>query len=80
LRQLYAALTFSLMVVEMLAVLCALAKPAYAYVDPGSGLLALQIISSTFAGMIFLLRRRVRGFLKRMTGHSGSKSKKVSEQ
>ncbi len=68
------------MVVEMLAVLCALAQPAYAYVDPGSGLLALQIISSTFAGMIFLLRRRVRGFLKRMTGHSGSKNKKVSEQ
>jgi hypothetical protein len=68
------------MVVEMLAVLCALAQPAYAYVDPGSGLLALQIISSTFAGMIFLLRRRVRGFLKRMTGHSGSKGKKVSEQ
>jgi hypothetical protein len=68
------------MVIQMLAVLCALAQPAYAYVDPGSGLLALQIISTTFAGMIFLIRRRVRGFLRRITGHSESKSKKVSEQ
>jgi hypothetical protein len=64
----------------MLAVLCALAQPAYAYVDPGSGLLALQIISTTFAGMIFLLRRRLCGFLRHMTGHSGSKSKKVNDQ
>jgi len=82
LRQLYAALTFSLTVIQMLAVLCALAQPAYAYVDPGSGILALQIISTTFAGMMFLLRRRLRGFFRHMTGHLGSesKSKKVDDQ
>jgi hypothetical protein len=69
-----------MIVLQMIAVLCALAQPAYAYVDPGSGLLAMQIISTTFAGMIFLLRRRLRGFLKQMTGHSGSKSEKVNKQ
>jgi hypothetical protein len=36
------------------------AEPAHAYVDPGSGLLALQIIGSTFAGAMFLIRKRVR--------------------
>jgi hypothetical protein len=79
-RQLHDAIAFSIIVLQMIAVLCALAQPAYAYVDPGSGLLAVQIISTTFAGMIFLLRRRLRGFLKRITGHSGSKSGKVNKQ
>lgn len=80
LRQLYAALTLSLMVLQMLAVLCALAQPAYAYIDPGSGLLSLQIISTTFAGMIFMLRKSLRGFLRHLTDHPGAKSKKASER
>ena len=48
-----------------LAVLClalflaASAKPAYAYADPGSGLMAIQILGSTLAGFLFLARRRV---------------------
>ena len=57
---LFAIFTTSLIVLQMLAVLCALAQPAYAYADPGSGLLALQIMSTTFAGLIFMLRRRLR--------------------
>jgi hypothetical protein len=36
------------------------AVPAHAYVDPGSGLLALQIIGSTLAGAMFLIRKRIR--------------------
>ena len=36
------------------------ALPAHAYVDPGSGLLALQIIGSTLAGATFLVRKRIR--------------------
>jgi len=36
------------------------AQPAYAYVDPGSGLLALQIIGSTVAGGMYLIRKRIR--------------------
>ena len=47
----------------MLAVLCALTKPAYGYVDPGSGLLAFQMLSTTFAGAIFMVRKRLRFFL-----------------
>lgn len=80
LRQLYAALTFSLMVLEIVAVLCALAQPAYAYIDPGSGLLSLQIISTTFAGMIFMLRKSLRGFLRHMIDHPGPKSKKANQK
>jgi hypothetical protein len=68
------------MVFQMLAVLCALAQPAYAYIDPGSGLLAFQIISTTFAGMIFMLRRRLRDSLWRLTRRFGSKSEKVTKQ
>jgi hypothetical protein len=40
-------------------------RPAYAYVDPGTGLFLLQMVGSTFAGMMFLLRKRVRQFLGR---------------
>jgi hypothetical protein len=66
LRTLYAVLDLVLMAVLILAVLCVLARPAYAYVDPGSGLLALQVISSTFAGMIFLVRKRLRRIFGRV--------------
>jgi hypothetical protein len=60
LRKLYVYLAASLTVLQVLAVLCALEQPAYAYVDPGSGLLAFQILGSTFAAGIFLLRRQLR--------------------
>lgn len=36
------------------------AKPAYAYVDPGSGLLFVQVLGSTLVGFSFLIRRRLR--------------------
>jgi hypothetical protein len=42
----------------ILAVFCMLAQPAYAYVDPGSGLFAAQLIGTSVAGMIFLLRAK----------------------
>ncbi len=53
-------LTFSLIALQVLAVLCALAQPAYAYVDPGSGLLAFQLVSTTFAAILFMVRKRIR--------------------
>jgi hypothetical protein len=65
--------------VQVLALLFALAKPAYAYVDPGSGLFALQVISTTFAGMIFILRRRLQTILRKMTLRSRSEREKASE-
>jgi hypothetical protein len=78
-RWLYAGLDFSLTVFSIVAVLSALAKPAYAYVDPGSGLFAFQIISTTVAGMIFMLRKRLHGFVRSLTLHSGSKSEKAAK-
>jgi hypothetical protein len=50
-------------------VLVATAQPAYAYVDPGSGLLLLQIVGSTFAGMTFLLRKNIRRLFERFSKH-----------
>jgi uncharacterized membrane protein (DUF4010 family) len=78
-RWLYAGLNFSLTVFSILAVLCAFAQPAYAYVDPGSGLFAFQIISTTVAGMIFMLRRRLHGLIRSLTMHSGPKSEKAAK-
>ena len=39
--------------------LCVTARPAYAYVDPGSGLFFLQVIGSTFVGFSLLVRKRL---------------------
>jgi hypothetical protein len=40
-------------------VLFAVERPAYAYVDPGSGFLALQTIASVLAAFGYFLRRRI---------------------
>jgi hypothetical protein len=58
-QRFYRVLIRVVVVFELLALLCALSKPAYGYVDPGSGLFAVQIISTTFAGALFMLRRRL---------------------
>jgi hypothetical protein len=42
------------------------AKPAYAYADPGTGLMAAQILASTFAGFLFLIRKRAIDMLARI--------------
>lgn len=39
-------------------------RPAYAYIDPGSGILACQAISAFFAGLIFYFRRGVRNLIR----------------
>lgn len=51
---------FLLTCVLVWAVVVALEKPAYAYVDPGSGLYFLQWMSTAFAGVLFVIRRRLR--------------------
>jgi uncharacterized membrane-anchored protein len=53
-------------IVWVFVVLCAIAVPARAYVDPGSGLLALQTLGSTLAGLAFFLRKRIRNVLYRI--------------
>jgi hypothetical protein len=66
LKRAYRALILSLTVLQFAAILCALSKPAYGYVDPGSGLLAFQMISTTLAGAIFIVRRRLRMIIGKM--------------
>lgn len=48
--------------------LSALELPAHAYVDPGTGLFILQMLTSTFAGIMFMLRRRIRDMFAKVTG------------
>ncbi|MFZ0661694.1 MAG: hypothetical protein WAM66_03300 [Acidobacteriaceae bacterium] len=45
---------------EVIVFLIAAAKPANAYVDPGSGLLFLQMGGSILAGALFVLRAKIR--------------------
>lgn len=46
--------------IELLVLLAAFTKPAYGYVDPGSGLLAFQVGGSMLAGGLFILRSKIR--------------------
>src|SRR5580698_8535048 len=56
----YAALTVCLFI----ALASCFERRAYAYIDPGSGLLACQAISAFCAGAIFYFRRQVRRVLR----------------
>lgn len=55
-KALYAVLTVLLCVCLLLS----FERPAMAYIDPGSGLFALQSISSIGVGVLFFMRRRLR--------------------
>ena len=46
--------------IELLVLLAAFARPAWGYVDPGSGLLAVQVGGSMLAGGLFILRSKIR--------------------
>ena len=59
-RFVYAALT----VFQCLLLIAALEKPAYGYVDPGSGILLFQVLSSALGGVVFFLRKRIRRSLQ----------------
>lgn len=61
---------------ELVILLAALAKPAYGYVDPGSGLLAVQIGGSMLAGGLFILRSK----LRRLFGLAPANEKVESEK
>jgi hypothetical protein len=54
-----------LLVAQMFFLLGALEQPAHAYVDPGSGLLLFQVISTSLAGTAFLLWNRLRRFFRK---------------
>lgn len=55
----------SLAVFVCVCLLIATERRAMAYVDPGSGLLAIQSIASVFAAVGFFLRRRIMGLFGR---------------
>jgi len=43
----------------------AVERPAYAYVDPGSGLLLLQNVGAVVTGLLFFFRRRIKALFTR---------------
>jgi hypothetical protein len=57
------AILFSLSALTFFFVLVATSRSAYGYVDPGSGLLALQTFGSVMAAAAFFLRKRFKGLL-----------------
>ena len=52
----------SLTALQWLFFVTAFERPAYGYVDPGSGMLVVQFVGSVLSGGIFFLRRRLRQF------------------
>jgi hypothetical protein len=44
-----------------------LEEKAYAYIDPGSGLLILQSIGGFFAGVLYLVRKHIKALALRST-------------
>jgi hypothetical protein len=58
-------ISLSLTVFSCLCLLLATERRAMAYVDPGSGLLAIQSIGSLLAAAGFFLRRRIMGLFNK---------------
>ena len=49
---------------QFFVLLAAVARPAYGYIDPGSGLLFFQVGGSMLAGAVFMLRAKIRKLLR----------------
>ena len=57
----------SLAVFTAYCLVIATARPAYGYVDPGSGFLAVQTIASVAAAFGYFLRRRIANLFSKKT-------------
>ena len=58
-------------VLMLLALSVSLERKAYAYVDPGSGLLLLQGLGTVVTGVLFTLRKRIKAlFVRSKSGSS----------
>ena len=68
-RHLFRTLLVLLAVVQFLTLAIAFQKPAYAYADPGSGLLFLQVAGSMVAGALFIVRSKLRKLFHRGQPH-----------
>ena len=51
--------------VLLLSLVVASERRAWGYVDPGSGLIALQTIASIISAWAYMVRRRIRAFFTR---------------
>ena len=59
LRNFFRILLILLAIAQIGALAIAFQKPAYAYADPGSGLLYLQVAGSMVAGALFMVRSKL---------------------
>jgi hypothetical protein len=59
---------------------CSFALPAHAYVDPGTGLFVFQMLTTTLAGITFMLRKRIRELFERFSGDSTKDSDDIAER
>jgi hypothetical protein len=55
-------ISVSLAVLMTFCLLVATDRRAWGYVDPGTGLIALQTIASVGAAYVYVIRRRIRSF------------------
>lgn len=62
-------ISFALSAIIALCMIIASERRAWGYVDPGSGLIALQGIASVIAAYAFYIRRRIRTFFSRKKDH-----------
>jgi hypothetical protein len=62
-KRFFFSLSLALFTAFCLAI--ATARPAYGYVDPGSGFLAVQTIASVGAAFGYFLRRRIRSLFSK---------------
>jgi len=58
-------ISFSLAVFITLCMIVGSERRAWGYVDPGTGLIALQTIASVVAGYAYYVRRRIHAFFAR---------------
>lgn len=58
-------ISFSVSAVLFLSLIVASERRAWGYVDPGSGLIAIQTIASVIAAWAYMVRRRIRAFFTR---------------
>ena len=68
-RHLFRTLLILLAIAQVVTLAIAFQKPAYAYADPGSGLLFLQVAGSMVAGALFIVRSKLRKFFHRGQDH-----------
>jgi hypothetical protein len=68
-RSLHRTLLVLLAIAQIITLAAAFQKPAYAYADPGSGLLFLQVAGSMLAGGLFIVRSKLRKLFRLGKNH-----------